>query len=190
MLPLGLGAWAPMYAGTTARNRRWWLLGLLWSLITLAGWVVAVADRGAGVGGLLIIAGWVGGAATSFVIRGPYRRQIGSAFQTALAGAEERVSERDRARQLVREHPAVARELGVGRPDLAGAQAAGLVDINNAPAGVLTTLPGVDDALATRIVEARTAANGFSSVEDLGLALDLDGNLVEALRDRAVFLPR
>jgi DNA uptake protein ComE-like DNA-binding protein len=50
-------------------------------------------------------------------------------------------------------------------------------------------LPGIDDGLATRIVEARAATNGFSSIEDIGLALDLDGNLVEDLRKRAFFSP-
>jgi hypothetical protein len=32
--------------------------------------------------------------------------------------------------------------------------------------------------------------HGFSSVEDLGAALDIDGNVVEDLRDCVVFLPR
>jgi DNA uptake protein ComE-like DNA-binding protein len=50
-------------------------------------------------------------------------------------------------------------------------------------------LPGIDDALATRIVEARSQVGGFSSVEDLGIALDLAGDVVEDLRDRVVFLP-
>lgn len=44
--------------------------------------------------------------------------------------------------------------------------------------------------LASKIVEAREVSHGFSSIEDLGLALDLDGNLVEGMRDRVVFLPR
>jgi hypothetical protein len=179
-----------MYAGTVARNRRWWLLGLLWALVALAGWVVAVADHGGAAGGLLIIAGWTGGIASSFAIRGSYRHQVGSPFQSSLVAAEQRLSERDRALQLAQDRPAVAKELGVGRPDLPGAQAAGLVDVNNAPAAVLATLPGVDDALATKIVETRAETHGFSSADDLGMALDLDGQLVEDLRDRVVFLPR
>jgi DNA uptake protein ComE-like DNA-binding protein len=190
LIPMGLGAWAPMYAGTVARNRRWWVLGLVWSLVALAGWVLAAANPGRTAGGLLIIAGWTGGIASSFAIRGSYRQQVGSTFESALASAERRLSERDRARQLARDRPAVAKELGVGRPDLPGAQDAGLVDLNNAPAAVLASLPGVDDALATRIVEARAQTHGFSSADDLGIALDLDGQLVEDLRNRVVFLPR
>src|SRR5205809_631686 len=80
-----------------------------------------------------------------------------------------------------RERPELALELGIGRPDRAGAEAAGLVDVNNAPLSVLLGLPGVDDALATRIVEARAQINGFSSVQDLGSVLDLDAYTVERL---------
>jgi DNA uptake protein ComE-like DNA-binding protein len=190
LMPLGLGSWAPIYAGATVRKRRWVGLGVLWSTITLAGWVAAVANHGGSAGGLLIILGWAGAIATSFAIRAPYKELFRSPLQEAVAGAEERLSDRDRARKLVTERPAVAKELGIGRPDLPNAQDAGLVDINNAPASVLGTLPGINDALATKIVETRAETHGFSSVEDLGVALDLDGQLVEDLRAVVVFLPR
>ena len=55
---------------------------------------------------------------------------------------------------------------------------------------MIARLPGLDDALAKQIVRARDETHGFTSVEDLGAALDLDGNLVEDLRSYAVFLPR
>lgn len=190
LIPFGLGAWAPAYAGVRANNRRWCMLGAVWSLIALAGWIVAIATHGGAAGGLLIILGWAGAIASSFAIRGAYRQLVSSPFETAVVGAHERLTERDRARRLARDRPALARELGVGRPDLPNAQDAGLVDINNAPTAVLASLPGLGDALARRIVETRAGTPGFSSIEDLGLALDLDGNLVEGLRDNVVFLPR
>src|SRR5205807_9001109 len=111
----------------------------------------------------------------SFAIRSSYRQAVASSFDAALVGAQRRLSERERARRLAQDRPVVAKELGVGRPDLSDAQDAGLVDVNNAPARVLATLPGVDDSLATRIVEARAEVHGFSSADDLGLALNLDG---------------
>jgi DNA uptake protein ComE-like DNA-binding protein len=166
------------------------MLGAVWSLVTLAGWIVAIANHGGAGGGLLIILGWTGAIASSFAIRASYKKLFSSPFETAVLSAHERLSERDRARRLTRERPSLAKEIGVGRPDLPNAQDAGLIDINNAPAAVLTRLRGVDDALATRIEEARAGTPGFSSIEDLGLALDLDPNLVETLRDHAVFLPR
>lgn len=55
---------------------------------------------------------------------------------------------------------------------------------------MIARLPGIDDALAQQIVRARNDTHGFTSVEDLGAVLDLDGNLVDDLRDCVVFLPR
>jgi DNA uptake protein ComE-like DNA-binding protein len=167
-------------------------LGIGWSVITLAGWIAATATNAHdhGVGGLLILVGWVGAIATSFTIRSAYERRVGSPLLQASERAQDRLSDRERARRLVRENPALAAEMGVGRPDLPGATDAGLIDINNASAAALATLPGVDDELATKIVETRAAVSGFSSVEDLGAAIDLDGNVVEGLRGGTVFLPR
>jgi DNA uptake protein ComE-like DNA-binding protein len=195
LLPLGLGSWAPIYAGVRARVAIWTALGTFWSALAVAGWVGATtADHGdhqsSAVAGLLLLLGWAGAAATSFVIRPGYERRMASPLLTASERAEERLLERQRAQQLARQDPRLAREMGVGRPDVAGAADAGLVDVNNAQAAALVKLPGVDDALATRIVEARAQMGGFSSVEDLGSALDLAGDVVEDLRDRVVFLPR
>ncbi len=191
LIPLGLGAWAPLYAGVRARNRRWCALGAVWSAIALAGWIVAVANPVSAFGGFLIILGWIGAIASSFALRASYRQLVvGSPFDAAVIGGEGRLRERERARRLARDRPALAQEIGIGRPDLPAAQDAGLIDVNNAPEAVLAKLPGVDDGLASKIVEAREGSRGFSSIEDLGLALDLDGHLVEGLRGRAVFLPR
>jgi DNA uptake protein ComE-like DNA-binding protein len=190
LAPLGLGTWAPIYAGVRAQRRLWWVLGAVWSVIALAGWVAAVASNGGTAAGLLIILGWTGAAATSFAIRSAYKQVMPSPFDAAVQRARVRLADRDQARRLARERPALAREIGVGRPDLRNAHDAGLVDVNNAPARVLASLPGVDNALATQITKARDGTDGFSSVEDLGAALDLDPNLVEDLRDRVVFLPR
>jgi DNA uptake protein ComE-like DNA-binding protein len=190
VIPFGLGAWAPIYAGARVHNRRWITLGAVWSVIAAIGWIVAIASHGGGAGGLLIILGWAGAVATSFAVRDRYRALLGSPLQTAVLGAEGRLADRDRARKLARERPALALEIGIGRPDVPNAQSAGLVDLNNAPASVIARLPGVDDALAQQIVRARKDTHGFTSVEDLGVALDLDGNVVEDLRDCVVFLPR
>jgi DNA uptake protein ComE-like DNA-binding protein len=170
----------------------WTVLGTVWSALAVAGWILAAGHKGGGngVAGLLAIVAWVGAAATSFVIRSSYEERMASPLLNASARARARLRDRQQARQLARENPTLAREVGVGRPDLPDAADTGLVDINNVPAAALTQLPGVDDALATRIVETRAQLGGFSSVEDLGIALDLPGDLVEGLRDRAVFLPR
>ncbi len=193
LIPLGLGAWAPIYAGARARRRAWVLLGLLWCALIVAGFVQDSVGGHSGhdtIAGMLLIVGWAGAIATSFVIRGAYERQMTSPLLEATEEARQRLTDRQRALALASADPALAREVGIGRPDKPGAFDGGLVDVNNAPAAALASLPGVDDALATKIVEVRAKTGGFSSLEDFGTVLDLDGDLVEALRERTVFLPR
>jgi hypothetical protein len=191
LLPLGLGCWAPIYAGVRAQVKKWVLLGAGWSAITLVGWIGAASGgKNNGVAGLLLIVGWVGGAATSFVIRGDYDRAMASPLLDATDRAEQRLSDRKRALALARDNPTLALEAGVGRPDRPGAVDIGLVDVNNASVPGLMTLPGVDGELATRIAETRAETGGFSTLEDLGATLDLDGGLVESLRGHVVCLPR
>lgn len=190
MLPLGVGAWAPLVPATRCGRRSWALWGVLWSLITLAGWAAAAAFHGGSGAGLLIILGWAGAVATSMSIRAAYLEETGSTWSAAKRAAHERLEQRREAQRMAAEQPALAAELGVGRPDVPGARDAGLVDVNNAGAGALSGLPGLDDATATRIVEVRAEINGFSSLPEMGEVLDLDGHVVERLRDRVVFLPR
>jgi DNA uptake protein ComE-like DNA-binding protein len=167
------------------------MLGVLWSGIVVAGFIRSGTSKsGDSLAGFLLLLGWVGAIATSFVIRGSYDRRMASPLHAATEAGEARLQERRQALETARQNPALAQEIGVGRPDQPGALDAGLVDVNNAPASALMRLPGIDDGLATRIVEARAQTDGFSSLEDLGTVLDLPGDLVERLRGHVVFLPR
>ncbi|TCN44308.1 DNA-binding SARP family transcriptional activator [Kribbella orskensis] len=75
---------------------------------------------------------------------------------------------RQYARQLAAEHPQIARQLGIGRPDLPNQfEDGGLIDINDAPEAVLRTLPGVSAEQAALIVADRTHRGPFRSLEDL-----------------------
>lgn len=193
LIPVGLGAWAPIYAGVRARRSSWILLGVLCCAVVIGGFIKNGTGRHPGsddIAGMLIIIGWVGAIATSFSIRSAYERQMSSPLLEASEQARVRLSERRRALALAHENPALAREMGIGRPDKPGAADIGLVDVNNASVAALEKLPGIDDQLATRIAEARAQIGGFSSLEDLGAALNLDGDLVEALREKVVCLPR
>jgi DNA uptake protein ComE-like DNA-binding protein len=195
LVPLGFGAWAPIYAGVKARRPVWILLGVLWCAIVVAGWVANSVSKSGQHGnddfaGFLLILGWVGAVATSFAIRSAYERQMSSELEQATEAAEQRLADRHRALEMARRNPALAREVGIGRPDARGAADAGLVDVNNAGVMALLKLPGVDGDLATQIVETREKVGGFSSLEDCGLTLDMDGGIVEGLRGRVVFLPR
>jgi DNA uptake protein ComE-like DNA-binding protein len=192
LIPFGFGAWAPGYAGVKARRPLWIALGSVWTVMIVVALVLS-SGHGHGndgiVGALAIIA-WVGGIATSFSIRDAYDRQMSSPLEAATSAAEQRLYDRRHAAEIAQRDPALAQEIGIGRPDRADADPAGLVDVNNANVTALMTLPGVNGDVATEIVETRERVGGFSSLEDCGATLDLDGGTVEALRGRVVFLPR
>ncbi|TDD53448.1 hypothetical protein E1263_27970 [Kribbella antibiotica] len=105
---------------------------------------------------------------------------------------------RDRAAARMRKHwrrraqhdPDAARLAGVGRPDLGrGTDDGGLVDVNSAPAEVLTTLPGVTPEVAGRILQERLE-NPFASVDELAtrgvvaVAAELRGRVLTLPPDR------
>lgn len=115
---------------------------------------------------------------------------LGRVDDPRLRAAEERLARRQRALRLARENPQLAIEAGIGRPDIRGAFHGEVVDVNNASAGALAGLPGINHPLALRIVAVRNRMDGFSSLEDLGLVMDLPGDTVERFRGLVVFLPR
>jgi Helix-hairpin-helix motif len=191
-----MGFFAPAgfaYAAYRARRRSWYAVGLAWGLVAFVGLAInipAAEDSDAdGFSSLLMMTAWVGGFVNALVIRGEYVRRASGAQRDPVMLARRRVKERRRAQELAREEPMVARELGVGRPDVAGAEWMGVVDVNHAAAEAIAEVTGVDGAVAERIVTARGEVRGFSSAEDLGHALDLDPAVVDALRERGVFLP-
>ncbi len=192
-LPVGLTTWAAfLYIGIRARRRRW----LAWAAVyaaMLAGWLVldAPANPGStaqGVAAVLALITWIGGGVHALVISNDAVRRIHGSEDPRLEAAETRIERRAAGRHLLASKPALAREVGIGRPDIPGADDYGLVDVNHCPATALTRLPGITEELAARIVSERAQAGGFSSVEDLGVLLDLPPSTVDGLRDTAVFL--
>jgi Helix-hairpin-helix motif len=194
-LPLatfGIGTWAAfVYAGTRARQRSWKLFGLGYLGLIVAAVALVVPDRDPWVtlGGFAIIFAWIGGFVHALTIRSAYLRLVQSPDQVLLVAAEARVRVREDALQLVKDDPARAKALGVGRPDIDLAFDAGLVDVNSAPVEVIARLPHADEALAERIVSVRERVGGFSSVQDLGLVLALPAPVIDAWEGLVVCLP-
>lgn len=142
-----------------------------------------------GVGTALGLLAWIGGGIHALAIsRDAVRRIYGSADPT-LEAAKMRIQRRAQGRRLLATQPALAREIGLGRPDVPGADDYGLVDVNHVSADGLTGLPGMTKTLAKRIVSQRTQCGGFSSVEDLGMLLDVPPATVDKMRDMAIFIP-
>jgi len=193
-LPLGFTTWAAFaYVGIRARRARW----LAWAVVyaaTLAAYLALdtpshPTNEAKTIAAALALLTWVGGGVHAFVISDDAVRRIAATADPAIADAETRIALRKEGRHLVATKPAIAREIGVGRPDKAGARDFGLIDINHCPAHALTGLPGVTTDLAQQIVARRTEVGGFSSVEDVGLVLDLPPATIDQMRDRAVFVP-
>jgi Helix-hairpin-helix motif len=193
LVPFGVAAWAGfLYAGIKAHVTRWKVYAALYLVAAFIPFFMAgmFEDDSAGnslAGGLIILV-WVVAFCHSLVARPMYVRRM--EFADQLTAARDRLEQRDQVRQIAKRDPRLAAELGVGRPDRRGALDAGLVDVNSAPLRALERLPGVDRDLAEHIIYVREQIDGFSSLEDFGLALDLPGNLVEDLRERTIFLPR
>jgi DNA uptake protein ComE-like DNA-binding protein len=194
LVPFGLGIWAGFaYAGTKAHLTRWKVYAALYGIAAWAAFIVpsSTEDGSAAntAAGGVILGVWVLGFAHALLVRPGYVRRM-NAIGPQLTAAEERLEQREEALRIARERPELALELGVGRPDRKGAMDAGLVDVNSAPLDVIERLPGIDEATARRIVAVREELDGFSSLEDMGMTLDLDGETVADLSGRTVFLPR
>jgi DNA uptake protein ComE-like DNA-binding protein len=116
----------------------------------------------------------------------PGERPAGAdpALAAALAARERRAE----ARKLVASDPLIARDLRIGRPDLArNYDDGGLVDLNNAPAAVIASVCGLDAATAEAIVDIRTTVGGFAAVDDVSTVVPYAA--LDRVRDRAVVLP-
>ncbi|TDD82250.1 helix-hairpin-helix domain-containing protein [Actinomadura darangshiensis] len=96
---------------------------------------------------------------------------------------------RDKARELAAADPGLAKELRIGRPDLPRQyNDGGLIDVNHAPAEVLTLLPGITPELAEKIERVRSEAGGFMSAEELSAVAGLPPSLTGDVADYAVFI--
>ena len=116
-------------------------------------------------------------------------RVLDGPIVTAEDKARDALRRRAHARKLVTDHPQLAKELKIGRPDLhSDFDDGGLIDVNHVPEGYLTILPGIDTALASRIIEVRDAIGGFDSLDDMGILLDLPPQRLDWAQERAIFV--
>ena len=194
LIPFGWLTWMGLgFAGLHAKRPLWVAFGVMYGLIAAVTIVVTELDQNTSgieddLGYFLMIVGWGAGIAHSFVIRKAYLRRMAILEDPALQAAQVASERQAYARELVRRNPELARQAQIGRSG--GFDEGGVVDVNHALVEDLADLPGIDGAGARRIVVARQDLGGFSSLEDLGMTMDLPGDVVEALRGRVVFLPR
>ncbi len=108
----------------------------------------------------------------------------------AVAAALAARARRTEARRLAAVDPPLARELGIGRPDLRrGFDDGGLVELNTAPAAVIAHLCDLPRVVADQVVGARVDGVGtLTGPDDLMAYLDLPLVVHERIRDRGIVL--
>jgi DNA uptake protein ComE-like DNA-binding protein len=194
LCPVGWLTWLGFaYAGVKARRPAWLGIAVAYLVNTVATLVVTGLDSDEqgiedDLGYIAMFAGWGIGILHSFATRKAYLRRIDMLEDPALQSARAARERQAYARQLAQRDPELARRAEIGRSG--GFDEGGVVDVNHAPVEDIADLPHIDAATARQIVAVRGRIGGFSSLEDLGMTMDLPGDVVEGLRSRVVFLPR
>lgn len=107
------------------------------------------------------------------------------AIARSLAARERRAE----AAAISAKDPGLARDLRIGRPELARQfDDGGLIDVNHVPESVLVSHLGLSHDQARAVVEARDTIGGFESVAELCSLANLPPNTVDVVRDRVVTL--
>lgn len=144
---------------------------------------------GAVAGTMALVVGVVA-AVHAFVAFRPGSEAVGgsAASELALTTARTRMRRRQQARELVSSNPVLARELGVGRPDVPhDYDDGGLVDVNHVPGEVLRESLGLTAAESAAIISVREQLGRFSGPEELTAYTELTPDHVDALRDWMLF---
>ncbi|GAA3294874.1 winged helix-turn-helix domain-containing protein [Dactylosporangium vinaceum] len=145
------------------------------------------AGTWAGFAVLALLLAMLGGATAGALIR---PRPTGPTWEASAVFAMGQRIRRDQARQLVKHHPAIARELQIGRPDLPRTfDDGGLVDVNTAPEIVIASLPGIGPDVARRILADRYDRGGVTSVDELVARNLLPRPVARALEETLVAVP-
>jgi hypothetical protein len=194
LIPFGWVTWAGfLFAGFRAKRTAWVIAGFVYLAITAGTLFVTSLDGNENglddnLGYILMFSAWGVGICHAFLTRKPYLRRLAIIDDPALEAARTAEERRAFARQVATTNPQLARDAGIGRGG--GFDEAGVVDVNHAPVEDIADLPGIDATTARKIVAVRDGVGGFSSLEDLGMTMDLPGDIVEMLRGRVVCLPR
>jgi hypothetical protein len=209
VVTLGILAWAPFLFQAVRRRTRatWGVVGAY-----LAGSVLALVfavrgnppDSGTTSNGLSTAGGFislslmiVGAVHCWIVLRpgalappryGPGALPDVDPNTSALARAAMETRHRVEARAILARDPAMARDLMIGRPDLARSyDDGGLVDVNHVPAEVLCAKLGWSADEAAAVVEYRESVGLFTSADELVVYAPLGPDRVDPVADLLVF---
>lgn len=205
---VGTFAWVPfMHAAIRLRTVKARLLALTFGGIDALIFVLVglmpphssgtPASTPARAAGLLMIGAMMAGCVVAATLRRPAADNVptdsGADLTTtdpAVKAALAARARRDEARTLAERDPLLARDLHIGRPDLARIyHDGGLVDVNSAPVEVIAGVCGISIDVATIIVSARVKrGEPFANIDELLVLTDLPLSTWDLIRDRAVLL--
>jgi len=201
---VGFLAFVPFlaYAVINRRKRDWAVfaayLAATIALIVAIGTISPRSDADGAVGGFIIaLAGCAAVHAAVLFRAGRDRGTLAPAGppprleqhnRAVVAEAKSRIDRRRDARQLAASNPALARELKIGRPDLArDYDDGGLVDVNHVPGPVLAAQLSLAPAEASDVLAARDRLGRFTSADELSAYTALTPGRVDELRDLMLF---
>lgn len=112
--------------------------------------------------------------------------------EKVLEAQADQAEARAAARELMASDPLLARQLRIGRPDIANREYpdGGLVDVNQVSADVLCWAARIDPELARQVITVRDQVGGYSSYEDLLMLTEADPRTLEPAADRLAFSRR
>lgn len=191
-LPFGLTTWAAfLYLGIRTRKRPFIAVAVGYAALLVAAIALLNSDHhdslAQALGTVALLVVWIGGFVHALCIRRSVEERLEFVSGAAIASASHEIARRNYGRELLRTKPELARQLGVGRPDLPNCDSFGLVDVNHAGAAALASLPGMDRDSADKVAEFCQAGGSFVNADDLALFLDLPPARVDALRELTVF---
>jgi hypothetical protein len=181
---------APTIAFAAARLRkRWiWLSAVVFVACAVLGFETEAADNpsfAAQVWSAIVIGiGMLGGFAETLWLRR-------SVFVVDVVRTDRRL--RRGAIELAKRDPQEALRLQIGRADIDERDRypdGGVIDLNNLPPDTLCHVTGIDADTAARIASAREQVDGFKSLADLLVLLNLPPHLFDVVEGRLIFLPR
>jgi DNA uptake protein ComE-like DNA-binding protein len=178
-----------LWAAKRVRSRHFVVAAVVYAVLVLLGLVLPDED----IASVFSTVAWLAGTAHAIAFRssvfGDRPTSRDTAMEAAMDVAKHRRELRDSARKIATEDPGLARELGIGRPDVQRTfDDGGLVDVNSVPAEVLMQLRGMTAELAERVVQVREIRGPYAFVEELSVFAELPPGLADQLADYLLFL--
>ncbi|WIY00492.1 hypothetical protein QRX60_41615 [Amycolatopsis mongoliensis] len=203
ILTAGLAAWVPFFHAAVvlgSARLRWASAAYAAAIVAIFGcFVVAPSDaqgNPVGTAGTVLptvaFLGWLTLIPVACVHQWLVRRRVARTDvvvpEPVIAQALAARERRNTARKLAESDPLLARELRIGRPDLARSyDDGGLVDLNSAPAATIAQVCEIPLPAAEDIDLARQEA-GFSSIDELLVMVTVPVSAWDRIRDRGLTL--